>query len=156
MKTLRRVRPLAVIGSEVGENEEDAAAGAVALRLLDERQRAQRLVARRGPRAGSEEDVDAVEGGVDPFRFATRAFDRLRGVFCGRVEIVARCDVRGQPRGEVVRALRLIFDRLAHFEREQRALIGELRTLLIRRSGAFVERGAHLVVTRVDVEKIGA
>ena len=64
MKTLRGVRPLAVVGREVGEDEEDAAAGAIALRFLDERQRSQRFVARGGPRSGGEEDVDAVECGM--------------------------------------------------------------------------------------------
>ena len=88
MQALRCVRPLAVVGGEVGEDEEDAAAGAVALRLLDQRQRAQRLVARRGPRAGGEEDVDAVERGVDPLGLAARAVERVARRVARRVEIV--------------------------------------------------------------------
>src|SRR5947199_265916 len=65
MDALRRVRPLPVVGSEISEDEEDAAGGAVALRLLDQGQRAQRLVARVVPRAGHEENEDAIERRVD-------------------------------------------------------------------------------------------
>ena len=92
----------------------------------------------------------------DPFGFVACAFERLRCVSCCGVEIVARGDIRREPRRQIVFVRRVIADRLTHFECEQRPQIRPLRALLVVCSRALGECGAHLVVTRIDVEQIGA
>src|ERR1051325_3978163 len=78
---LRGVRPLAVVGAEIREEKEDAARGAIALRLVDERERFDRRGARGVPAAGSEEREEVIERGVDALD------DGARRVACGECVI---------------------------------------------------------------------
>jgi hypothetical protein len=70
---LRRMRPLRVVGGEVGEGEENPARSTVALRLLHLLQRLDRCDARGIPRAGGEDREHPVERRVDALGRAARA-----------------------------------------------------------------------------------